>query len=994
MTWEIFKIHHGTDEIDLNDADGWVLLDWEPQISQLEDGGIWADNKASGGREPAFGVYGNTIETVILGLSGPTKASVDAQIGNMLSKLSDAFFYWVPGSKLSNMVYLEVKEEEWVGSKYAPLCYGEFPNLPEIQRGNYETGVRIDGQSKAVGIATIELHLERKDWSDQIPRQGTCVEISSLFDWNYSAKVQEVFISSTVVTAALYTSTGDIYVANLADYKFGSSRGTIYKSTDDGQSWSSSLDEVSPMMFQVNKFLELANGYLLAGGYSSISGSIIRSIDNGLNWSEVSATIKVYDMVQLANGNVIAVGQSGILRSTDNGATWSQVYTIDIYSMHDTIASVMQAPDGRVLATTRWTDYIVLQSTDNGQNWSILSHISALIGSLAATTYLITISGVIYAINESVYKSTDNGITWTFVSGGQIARLCPTIIGTTIYALYYLSSSPAIVVSFDLGETWRSVASKTGYSYAYYMMIYDSSTGAIMSTIDRETFYELQPGTIIELGQDVTCENSIMVGNKTHRSNLTDIVVDDGGVLSTIYPDGILPVAFLPNPVSASDAVYFGVNANVTDSGPFDGLVLTIETPVNTQPTLVWEYSTGPGTWGTLSVRDETENFQVTGSGIISWVRPNDWATVSFNGISGWWVRARVSGVTGTITPPTQGVIRTFAINRAKVSIADDQIEGAMPAVSRIKLTNRSDRDGPLGSGPHLHANRIVVGLHSLIDSDQFVAYLNLANEQNPIGISTDIGDSTAYSNIVRAPAGQAMVYTPAGVEAMADRGIITLGPSVTQSFYGSFHAYLRGKRTGGSETDISVRLEIISGSGGLTFQSVARRFKSELDFEVLDMGEITLPVGRSYGPDELGDVTEIRVQASAAGSGPTATFYDIVLIQVDEWAGNFVDMANSGLSDVGRSSEVTKLLDIDSISNPKSRLEARVRVLSDNLITSRYNSASVGPTLLQQGRDQDLWFFAMQTSAIGSSFVWLAPPEIVHSVQVFYSSRYRSILS
>lgn len=992
MTWEIFKIHRGTDEIDLLDEDGWWLLDWEPAVLQLEDGGIWADNKSTGGRQPAFGVFGNAVETLVMGLSGPSKAAVDAQIGTMLDTMAASFFYWVPGSKVRDIAYLEVKESEWSASRYAALCDGGFPNLPEIQRGNYETGVIVNGRSKPVGISTMELTLEHKGWSDQIPRLGTCVETSSLFDWNYSARVNSVFTTTTRgISAALYKSNGDLYLAEIE--AAGQPRGKIWKSTDDGQSWSENLS-ASPMMARVYKFLELANGDILAGGDSSIGGSILRSTNDGGSWAETYTGARVIDMVQLSNGDVIAVGYFGIWRSTDNGQNWTQVYALDIYTMGPSIDSVMQAPDGRVLATTHSADYVVLNSIDNGQNWSVLSHIPVVGSSLAPTTYLITIGTTIYAINESVYKSNDNAVTWTQVSSGQIRRLSPTVVGTTIYALQGLSSGASIVVSFDLGETWRSVASKTGGAAYYYMMVYNSNSQAIMSAIDDDHFYELLPGTIIQLGQEATCDNVIMVGNKTHQSNLTDIVVSDGGVLTTIYPNAALPVAFLPNPVAANDAVYFGTNINVSDSGPFDGLVFQIETPVNTQPTMVWEYPIGPSTWTTLSTRDETENFQVTGAGMVSWIRPSDWVTITFNGIEGWWIRARVSAVTGTITPPTQGVSRIFAINRAKVSIADDQIISGMAAVARIKMTNRSDRDGPLGSGPYLFANRVVVGLHTLIDSDQFVAYLNLANEQNPIGISANLGEHMTYVDLVRAPAGQAMLYTPLALESMATRGTVILGPTVAQSFYGTFHVYLRGKRTGGVETDISVRLEVVSGSGGIAFQSIQRRFKSELDFEVLDMGEITVPVGGGFASDELGDVTEIRVQANAASSDATATFYDVIMIHVDEWAGNFVDTANNGLSDIGRSGETAKLLDIDSISNPREEIEAKVRVLSDSLITSRYNVASVGPAMLQRNSAQDLWFLAMQASAVGADYVWLAPPEIVHSVQVFYSSRYRTILS
>jgi len=159
--------------------------------------------------------------------------------------------------------------------------------------------------------------------------------------------------------------------------------------------------------------------------------------------------------------------------------------------------------------------------------------------------------------------------------------------------------------------------------------------------------------------------------------------------------------------------------------------------------------------------------------------------------------------------------------------------------------------------------------------------------------------------------------------------------------------------------------------------------------FEVLDFGQIKIPAAGSLKLTELGDETVINIQASAASGTPNLVLYDLILIPTDEWSIDAIDKANESDSDVGRSGDIQKYLDIDSITKPKTSVRSLVKQVGSDFVTSIYNSVSVGEAILQANADQRLWFFVMQTSATGDSYSWIAPPEICHSVQLYKNERY-----
>ena len=124
---------------------------------------------------------------------------------------------------------------------------------------------------------------------------------------------------------------------------------------------------------------------------------------------------------------------------------------------------------------------------------------------------------------------------------------------------------------------------------------------------------------------------------------------DDGGSF-TVFTDEAKDettddVDLLPATPVTNDAFYFG-DVNF----PFESITINISTAMATS-TIVWEYWDG-GSWTALSgVTDDTDDFTTSGKNLVSYTLPTDWATVSVDGDTAYWIRARQDHVSPSGQP-------------------------------------------------------------------------------------------------------------------------------------------------------------------------------------------------------------------------------------------------------------------------------------------------------------------------------------------------------
>jgi len=960
----ILKITDGTTTIDLlSNTLGFHLTNWTPQVAGLKGGGVYQSSDIAPGQQLVYGQFDDVNEVFTFHLNHTSQNNLIYDLQEFLRLLQKARAYWLT-SWQDTPVYLIAQSSCETNIRYTLIKNYRFSSLTNPYAQPFFSA------SDFATMNDLTLGIERGHWLSNIPGQvdtdNQCANSTSSTSWLFTDWQESEAISGNAsVRDLIHGNNNRILAAEVNRVRY---------TDDDGENWTTVNISGAG---QVYALLKTSSGRILSG---SSDDKIRKSDNNGASWTTVytDPSNDIRSFVELSSGRILAGTDGSILYSDDNGENWASTY-----STSQPVDTIMQTTSGKILAGE---DSRIFVSTDNGDNWSI-----AFNGGGNRVNIIVQLtSGTILAGEQfDIFRSFDDGVTWDTVAS-DFTSVIQDIIQLSS-GVILAGDASRIRYSNNGGVNWSTF---TEVITATTRSLLESNTSDVIFAGDDDHIWYSKDSTISTGSTVASCTSYVV--NKQNIANLTHIFVDDGTVFgSNLLPMSSFPVEFLPASPVVDDAIYFGASSTGLNTGPFSDLLFDIGTGVTfvTTYTITWEYYNG-SSWATLNVTDNTAPedglaFIIEGVNSVVWEIPSDWATVSINSVTAYWVRARVSALTSSMTAPSQQNQNISALNLPYQDVASTIVAGDIPAITQLKITNESDLDGPAGSSPDLWDNRILVGLRSYDRGSNFQSYLNLSDEQQPNGIAVSAGTNTAFAADIQTPTGRRMTYNPGGVEAMATRATVTLDTTIARDYYGSFHAFLRARRTAGSQTDFDIQLLITSGSGGISFTTESRQLETTTAFELLDFGQVKLPVAGNLNLSELGDTTTIAIQASAASGTPDLYLYDLILIPVDEWSIDAVDKTNESDSDIGRSGDVQKYLDIDSLTRPKVPIRSLVRQNDSNLITSIYDSITPGEAILQANTRQRLWFLAAQTSATGSSYSWISPPEIVHSVQIYKNERY-----
>lgn len=191
-------------------------------------------------------------------------------------------------------------------------------------------------------------------------------------------------------------------------------QGGIFRANDEESVWGRESSGIALEDRALNWLAVDDSGYIIAGTGSHIGSWVYKSKDNGESWMQVS--ILGGTSVAVNDSGHIYVGDCGYEQysvSKDGGYTWTH-YT------HPSpfIRCIGINDSGHIFVGGNYTAY---RSTDNGTTWTTLSGgITSEIRSIAFND-----SGHIFAGNwleydsqSGILKSTDNGDTWTTVKLG------------------------------------------------------------------------------------------------------------------------------------------------------------------------------------------------------------------------------------------------------------------------------------------------------------------------------------------------------------------------------------------------------------------------------------------------------------------------------------------------------------------------------------------------------------------------------------------------
>lgn len=299
----------------------------------------------------------------------------------------------------------------------------------------------------------------------QIKRTGTSASspMYALMSYNFSLSKQSVFKStdngSSWTEVYSHPTTPGERITTLAVNGSGNvflnvNGEGVFKSTNGNAStFSLSNTGLPATPSPGNKKLSLIS--LVGTLYGVFGNQVFRSLDNAVNWVEVTPP---GDYTNLSSGLISGTGSNVyIITPTDfhfwNGATWTST-ALGVSSV--LIPSAISA--FKVASTTLFYagDNVGFCSSGNGTSWTLkVGGLNAL--NVSNTTQsLVTTNGNFYTQSNPVFSSIDDGETWTrnallhAAASTQYTRIVPYSDGR----FFANSGSGGAFSSSDYGATW------------------------------------------------------------------------------------------------------------------------------------------------------------------------------------------------------------------------------------------------------------------------------------------------------------------------------------------------------------------------------------------------------------------------------------------------------------------------------------------------------------------------------------------------------------
>jgi hypothetical protein len=243
---------------------------------------------------------------------------------------------------------------------------------------------------------------------------------------------------------------------------------TLYKSSDQGATWNALYKDIG-----LGCIAARTNGALFTA--QRYGGALLRSVDNGATWSPVGDNHDYTAITPIAGDSLLAAATfgQGVFTSADNGATWSGANNglpgkrqvpilvagrngwmyacandsviVRLFRAHrstmqwqrcengiDTMRNINACtvtPDGAVFAVASDRVY---RSEDNGATWTQMAILNDYLQSVHAISNTTVLVGT---VNAGAYRSVDKGATWNAFCDGlttfNINGMCTTAAGNT-----------------------------------------------------------------------------------------------------------------------------------------------------------------------------------------------------------------------------------------------------------------------------------------------------------------------------------------------------------------------------------------------------------------------------------------------------------------------------------------------------------------------------------------------------------------------------------
>ncbi|MBI2430358.1 MAG: choice-of-anchor D domain-containing protein [Ignavibacteriales bacterium] len=228
------------------------------------------------------------------------------------------------------------------------------------------------------------------------------------------------------------------------------SRNIYHISTDGGNSWLQ--QQIHPVSTSTT-FGLINNGYLLA---ANNYGGIYRSSNNGQSWSLSNHGLNAQSVGELFvahSGDQYALLGTRELYFCEAGSNaWNRIgdgiITTNFHDIHEHTSTTL------FLGTAKG----VFRSTDKGLTWNPAD--TATLPYRVIKLFSDTIKGTLYAgtYENGLFKSTNNGSTWNLVNNSPVLQY-PRVYTFAPNGAIFAGVNQDVLRSTDQGETWATVYS-------------------------------------------------------------------------------------------------------------------------------------------------------------------------------------------------------------------------------------------------------------------------------------------------------------------------------------------------------------------------------------------------------------------------------------------------------------------------------------------------------------------------------------------------------
>lgn len=488
-------------------------------------------------------------------------------------------------------------------------------------------------------------------------------------------------------------------------------------------------------------------------------------------------------------------------------------------------------------------------------------------------------------------------------------------------------------------------------------------------------------------GQEATSNNAVYIANKFNTANLTHIFRFDqsSGTYSSNLIGATTPFNLIPT--GTIDRLVIGISDDDGDiEGPFNNIVFDVIPYERIFIQVSFAYYNG----SFVSPSDQRNNtgtitggtgeyFVNEGVTSIHFTQESDWIKTTLNGVSAYWVIIGDGVMSGVTTVGKQQNRDIYTVNSNFIDIANDQIGGDIRAIIRGVFEQQSGSPDDVS----MSTNRFIFGARELLENDFFTSFLNCSDFQNGGGVTVTVGnDTTEGDSDLTTANGERSTFTATDT-VQATRVTWNIADFAAQSYYGTFRVFFRGQQaTKAGSNFAKVNIQVETGSGGVSFTGDQVAFEYTNDWQLLDLGTIRIPTSSLFNSSEISDTITINLQIQAATSGDVVRCYDICLIPTYDYAGDFIDKANTTTSVIDYQREI----EIDSTSQPKVDLRAIVKNTETDKVTGVLQAIASDKFTLEARKNLRLYFLFAR---YGANDEWVSEPWICHSVQLFGSNRY-----